>query len=794
MRWIIAGLTASLTILISAQTASAQWPEYGVHVSHPDVPASTIDAIPDGAGGVFLTYQGHDTADMNIYAQRLDAWGRALWRSGGVAVCVADNAQSQPRLTADGSGGVFITWQDSRDGNIDIYAQRIDGAGVPQWTVDGAAVCTADNHQQRPRLVADGAGGVILAWMDARISGNTDIYAQRLDHTGHALWYSNGVGVCLESGGQYTPILVTDEAGGAICVWEDHRVGSYAHIYAQRILPDGTTDWTEGGVVVSDATNYQILPQAVSDQAGGAIVTWHESDTLDEFDIYAQRITGGGWPSWTADGLPVCSAAASQTEPHLISSESYGAIIAWEDCRSDGFGDVYIQKMDGDGNMLWQADGVAVCTAQRNQQDVRIATNDVGGAIVTWLDSRIVTYEKIFTQMIDADGAPQWGPDGMECFSPLLKQDGPCIVADGAGGALVAGECKIDDDDHLYAQRIERNGLWGYPSPWIAGADDVPGDQGGYVELAFDASRLDPWPAEEISHYSIWRAISGSAPAPRDQSAEWLAATLNGEGPVYRMSESGGRAYYWELVETMDAYHLPAYSSAVPTLFDSTEVNQDYHYFQVIAHANDPSQYWMSPPDSARSVDNLAPGAPAALAGEHGDGENLVYWLPSGIHDEDLDHYRIYAAYESGFPSSPEYLIGLTPDTLFVDPEADETKYYRVSGVDIHGNEGETTQELELVVVSAASDMEPISTLRFGMDRNPSGTRSVFHLDLPQAADVSLMVYSPGGRCVGELHEGRLETGYHTFSWDTGNQHGGVFFARLRAGAEERIVRLVAIR
>jgi len=38
-------------------------------------------------------------------------------------------------------------WKDERNGNIDIYAQRIDASDVPLWAVDGVPVCTAAGDQ-----------------------------------------------------------------------------------------------------------------------------------------------------------------------------------------------------------------------------------------------------------------------------------------------------------------------------------------------------------------------------------------------------------------------------------------------------------------------------------------------------------------------------------------------------------------------------------------------------------------------------------------------------------------------
>ena len=62
---------------------------------------------------------------------------------------------------------------------FDIYAQRVNAAGSPQWTADGVALCTAANDQRDPTIVSDGAGGAIVTWDDRR-NGGYDIYAQHV--------------------------------------------------------------------------------------------------------------------------------------------------------------------------------------------------------------------------------------------------------------------------------------------------------------------------------------------------------------------------------------------------------------------------------------------------------------------------------------------------------------------------------------------------------------------------------------------------------------------------------------
>ena len=92
-------------------------------------------------------------------------------------------SQQYPAISGDGTGGAIITWQDWRNGNADIFAQRIDENGNVKWVINGAAVCTQGSDQMYPAITEDGTRGAIITWQDWRnVAPNYDIYAQRISN------------------------------------------------------------------------------------------------------------------------------------------------------------------------------------------------------------------------------------------------------------------------------------------------------------------------------------------------------------------------------------------------------------------------------------------------------------------------------------------------------------------------------------------------------------------------------------------------------------------------------------
>ncbi len=73
---------------------------------------------------------GRTQRPQRVYGQRVVSTGTAQWNADGVPICTAPQDQGYLSGTIDGSGGVVVTWQDSRNATKDIYAQRVQASGM----------------------------------------------------------------------------------------------------------------------------------------------------------------------------------------------------------------------------------------------------------------------------------------------------------------------------------------------------------------------------------------------------------------------------------------------------------------------------------------------------------------------------------------------------------------------------------------------------------------------------------------------------------------------------------------
>ena len=458
-------LASLLTLALLATTAPArpchaQWHANGAPVCVAANAQDHAQILADGSGGAIVTWQDfRGGTSYDIYAQKLDSAGYPQWPDDGVPLCMADADQEYPGIVADGAGGAIILWEDERDGNYDIYAQRISAAGVPLWGADGKPVCTDASDQIHPTIAEDGAGGAIVTWEDSRSGNGTALYVQRLNSDGITQWQPGGVQLLAATGtGPRYPQVVSDGAQGGIVVWEEDR-GSGWNVYARRVSAAGVPMWSSTGSELTTAAADQYYTTAVSDQVGGAIATWEDGRSLASgWDIYAQRVDGDGVPRWSEDGAPLCTAQKAQEYPFLVADGTGGAIIAWYDYRAATTSDIYAQWVNVAGVPQWTPDGVPLCTAERTQEDVALATDGAGGAIVSWYDLRSGTSSDIYAQGINAAGAQWPTPDGQAVCSDGGGQISQKIASDGAGGAIVAWVDYRNGNADIFAQRIYGSG------------------------------------------------------------------------------------------------------------------------------------------------------------------------------------------------------------------------------------------------------------------------------------------------------------------------------------------------
>jgi len=163
-------------------------------------------------------------------------------------------------------GGYFVIWEDSRDvatTKKDIYAQKYDKNGVALWTTNGAPVVNGPNDQHftwssnedyrsRPLAATDSAGGFYMAYTDDSIATYDwqRMCVQHMRSNGTAVFPDAGYIVAATPSGQSAnyswPELIADDAGGFYIAYVQNFGNDYVYIYNYKDI-SGTMVLNGGG-------------------------------------------------------------------------------------------------------------------------------------------------------------------------------------------------------------------------------------------------------------------------------------------------------------------------------------------------------------------------------------------------------------------------------------------------------------------------------------------------------------------------------------------------------------------
>jgi len=407
--------------------------------------APGVDMVDDGAGGTIVVWE--NSYYGNVQAQRVDATGKPLWATGGVTIAPIQAFEMGPHVASDGAGGAIIAWVDGRNGWCDLsfraqclfYAQRIDGNGVPLWGLTGVQISgKLSSGGGGIAIASDAEGGAILSF-EAAGSQCCSYWAQRVDSKGRLLWGNDGIQISADpthiiGATGHADNVLADGSGGALIAYLDQQVDPVTqipHLSVQHVDPSGNLLLPIAGVPVLDVVRGEF--SFVSDGAGGAFLIGATQSPDHASDISAQRIDATGAPMWPAP-VAIVDLPYFQMQPDAAADGSGGVVVAWSDYRASvaaqtNVMQIYAQRLDGSGRVLWASNGVPVTVAALPDLP-KLVSDGSGGAIVSWLDCRNYAmassyvcgwFADMYAQRLDATtGAPMWPVNGV----PVSTQGG----------------------------------------------------------------------------------------------------------------------------------------------------------------------------------------------------------------------------------------------------------------------------------------------------------------------------------------------------------------------------------
>ncbi len=282
---------------------------------------------------VHLVWNDTRDGDDEIYYKRSTDEGTS-W-GADTRMTNSPGGSYSPSLTVSGTT-VHLVWDDSRNGNQEIYYKRSTDGGI-SWGADTRMTNSAGLSKYASITVL---GTVVhVAWDDQR-DGNSEIYHKR-STDGGVSWGTDTRLTNNASASRYASVAAS---GSDIhLVWHDNRNGILNdEIYYKRSTDEGVS-WGIDTRLTNSSSHSWYPSIAVSGQA--AHLVWQDMRDADD-EIYYKRTTDGGI-SWGADIRLTNSAAAFSGFPSVTISGPTVHLV-WYDYR-DGNYEIYY-KRDPTGN------------------------------------------------------------------------------------------------------------------------------------------------------------------------------------------------------------------------------------------------------------------------------------------------------------------------------------------------------------------------------------------------------------------------------------------------------------
>ncbi len=332
-------------VFCGIQTVITQWQNEVRLTNDPGYSAlldnSNARRITASGDNIHITWYEDRAADYEIYYKR-STNGGTNWDSD-VRLTSNSGFSLYPSIAVSGSV-LHVVWQDTRDGNEEIYYQRSTTGG----TIWGAAtrLTNSPGGSKYPSVSVSGTL-VHVFWHDFR-SGSWKIYYKRSTDSG-VNW---SVDTRLSDQGA----AIGAEGYASTCVngnyvhaaWHDSRDG-YFEIYYKRSI-DGGNNWSADVRLSNDPQGSDV--PSISASGNYVHVTWYDQRDGNS-EIYYKRSSDNG-DNWSTD-IRLTNAPDNSFFP-VIESSGNNVHIVWHDRRSGIYRPYY--KHSSDHGVNWENDYV----------------------------------------------------------------------------------------------------------------------------------------------------------------------------------------------------------------------------------------------------------------------------------------------------------------------------------------------------------------------------------------------------------------------------------------------------
>ena len=455
---------------LAVPPVAAAWDPDGLPVCTADDYQGSLVAVPDEVGGMLMVWQDHRDMQLKIYAQRVTENGTLLWTTNGVLV--GGSQSFHPWICADGAGGAWVVFNPVVDGYGEIYVRHIDASGSVGSIIEiaGGSVWS---HNTLPVCVTDGAGGVIAAWVQEidPPSGDLQIVAQRVSAAGTTLWGTQGVLVYFEIGaGEELSMAADDGCHGTFIGWKTSTgAGSVQRLDANGIRCfNGSNGYGLG--LLTPGSRVRVADRVRS--SGGCFIAyeWHHtgSGVLDYDALSVEAVDSTGYQFWTEvldQGGGGMSVPPPGDDFRIVDNGMGGVDCVWDIIEVDEGRGIYTQCVDDEGNKIWNGGSRLRISEETDGNYLADAATDGNhGLYVSWVDASDVDPFLRFARIEYSLGVVM----NRRIVPGGNSDTRPCVVSNGTWSAkpLISwiDYRPGDGETDIYATGLSSSGLLLHPN------------------------------------------------------------------------------------------------------------------------------------------------------------------------------------------------------------------------------------------------------------------------------------------------------------------------------------------
>jgi len=334
----------------------------------------------DSKGNIWATWHAGPTSNKDIYINKLTAGSEDFGNSIKLTDSTADQRNSTVAVGSDDK--LYVAWQDSRRGNWDIYmSTSTDGVN---WSAE-TRITDSNDHQYYPAIVVDSFNKVYVVWEDSR-NGNQDIY---IGSSNNGFVSKTVSQITSDLAYQGEPAIAVDSDNTVYVVWTDKRISGENDIYGAA---SNNGPWTNVAIVNNE--NNQSNPAIATESEGSILHLVWVDDTLGKDHIFYAK-TSGGLPGNYLTGSSIIDdygSSADQLEPAIAVMGSTGnnlrVYVCWQDKRwlsSSGDTDIFFDEINsGPITNVFVGDD----ETNSGQAEPALGIDRDGDPYIVWTDNR----------------------------------------------------------------------------------------------------------------------------------------------------------------------------------------------------------------------------------------------------------------------------------------------------------------------------------------------------------------------------------------------------------------------